>query len=50
MQWEDVGGLNDVKQILNEIFIWPTKVLCLVLFCLILKKREPASLFYSYWS
>uniref|UniRef100_A0A158Q7V3 AAA domain-containing protein n=1 Tax=Elaeophora elaphi TaxID=1147741 RepID=A0A158Q7V3_9BILA len=25
LQWEDVGGLKDVKQILTEIFIWPTK-------------------------
>lgn len=26
LQWEDVGGLNDVKKILIEAFIWPTKV------------------------
>uniref|UniRef100_A0A1I7VEU1 Peroxisomal ATPase PEX1 n=1 Tax=Loa loa TaxID=7209 RepID=A0A1I7VEU1_LOALO len=25
LQWEDVGGLNSVKQILTEVFIWPAK-------------------------
>uniref|UniRef100_A0A915Q6C0 AAA+ ATPase domain-containing protein n=1 Tax=Setaria digitata TaxID=48799 RepID=A0A915Q6C0_9BILA len=25
LQWEDVGGLKNVKQILTEVFIWPTK-------------------------
>ncbi|VDK78666.1 unnamed protein product [Litomosoides sigmodontis] len=25
LQWEDVGGLSAVKQILTEVFIWPTK-------------------------
>ncbi|VDN41171.1 unnamed protein product [Gongylonema pulchrum] len=25
LKWEDVGGLDDVKQILTEVFIWPTK-------------------------
>lgn len=26
LQWEDIGGLKNVKQILTEVFIWPTKV------------------------
>ncbi|CAG9540982.1 unnamed protein product [Cercopithifilaria johnstoni] len=25
LQWEDVGGLDDAKQVLTEVFIWPTK-------------------------
>ncbi|KAL3989545.1 ATPase associated with various cellular activities (AAA) family protein [Acanthocheilonema viteae] len=25
LQWDDIGGLNDVKQILTEVFIWPIK-------------------------
>ncbi|OZC10247.1 ATPase, AAA family, partial [Onchocerca flexuosa] len=25
LQWEDVGALKNVKQILTEVFIWPTK-------------------------
>lgn len=26
LRWEDAGGLYEVKQTLQEVFLWPTKV------------------------
>jgi hypothetical protein len=29
LTWQDVGGLNDIKQTLKETLEWPAKVFCM---------------------
>jgi len=48
LTWKDVGGLQDVRQVLEQTLLWPSKVQTVPMFHLKIKYQRLGCLFFSF--